>query len=168
MNNFKFPIKNTKYVSFAIMLFRQCFESCNQSCALEAQPGKLVNFISKDVNLVFYSHWFTLQTGEYDIIINFQVDSLSLMLSTVTQEWYTTLCHPKDASTHQIWDSYLKEYRRYKLDTKQIQETRSKGHYSVTNLRKMTGNNPKLHLVIINAHTKFGQILSISSLDKIV
>ena len=31
----------------------------------------LVNFISKDVNLVIYSHWFTLQTGDYDIIINF-------------------------------------------------------------------------------------------------
>ena len=29
----------------------------------------------------------------------------------------------------------------------------------------MTGNNPKLDLVNINAHTKFGQILSISSLD---
>ena len=27
--------------------------------------------------------------------------------------------HPaRDAFTHQIWDSYLKEYRRYALDTK--------------------------------------------------
>ena len=34
---------------------------------------------------------------------------------------------------------------------------------SVTNLRKMTGNNPSLNLVNINAHTKYGQILSISS-----
>ena len=35
------------------------------------------------------------------------------------------------------------------------------GHNSVTNLRKMTNNNPNLHLVNINGHTKFGQILSI-------
>ena len=26
---------------------------------------------------------------------------------------------PQDASTHQIWNSYLKEYRRYGPDTKQ-------------------------------------------------
>ena len=35
----------------------------------------------------------------------------------------------------------------------------------MTNLQKMTGKNPKLDLVNINAHTKFGQILSISSQD---
>ena len=29
----------------------------------------------------------------------------------------------------------------------------------------MTGNNPRLDLVNINAHTKFGQFLSISSQD---
>ena len=29
----------------------------------------------------------------------------------------------------------------------------------------MTGNNPNLHLVNINAHKKFGQILSMSSQD---
>ena len=29
----------------------------------------------------------------------------------------------------------------------------------------MTGNNPKLDLVNINAHKKFGQILSMSSQD---
>ena len=40
-----------------------------------------------------------------------------------------------------------------------------KGHNSVTNWRKMTANNPKLDLVNINAHTGFGQILSISSQD---
>ena len=33
------------------------------------------------------------------------------------------------------------------------------------NLRKMTSNNPKLDLVNINAHTKFGQILSTRSQD---
>ena len=40
-----------------------------------------------------------------------------------------------------------------------------KGHNSVTNLWKMTGNNPNLDSVNINAYTKFGQILSISSQD---
>ena len=40
-----------------------------------------------------------------------------------------------------------------------------KGHSSVTNLRKMTGNNPNLDLVKINTYTKFNQNLSISSKD---
>ena len=35
-----------------------------------------------------------------------------------------------------------------------------KGHYSVANLRKMTGNNPSLGLVNMNAYTKFGHIPS--------
>ena len=30
-----------------------------------------------------------------------------------------------DATTHEIWDSYLKEYRRYALVSMQILETRS-------------------------------------------
>ena len=38
-----------------------------------------------------------------------------------------------------------------------------KRHNSVTNLRKITNNNPNLHLVNINSHTKFGKILSLSS-----
>ena len=71
----------------------------------------------------------------------------------------------KDASTHQIWDSYLKEYRRYASNTKQIQETRSKVHYSVTNLRKMTGNSPNRDLVNMNAYIKYSEILSICSQD---
>ena len=40
-----------------------------------------------------------------------------------------------------------------------------KGHNSVTNLRKMTGNNTNLDLVNINAYIKFGEILSICSKD---
>ena len=35
-----------------------------------------------------------------------------------------------------------------------------KGYNSVTNMEKMTGNNPKLDLVNIKAYTMFGQILS--------
>ena len=40
-----------------------------------------------------------------------------------------------------------------------------KGHNSVKIWRKMIGTNPKLDLVNVDVHTKFGQILSISSQD---
>ena len=40
-----------------------------------------------------------------------------------------------------------------------------KGRNSVKILRKMRGNNPKLDLVNVDVHTKFGQILSIRSQD---
>ena len=43
--------------------------------------------------------------------------------------------------------------------------TSIKGHNSATKLQKMTGNIPNLNLVNINAHKKFGLILSISSQD---
>ena len=40
-----------------------------------------------------------------------------------------------------------------------------KGCNSIIILRKMTGNNPKLDLVNVDMHTKFGQILSFHSQD---
>ena len=43
--------------------------------------------------------------------------------------------------------------------------TSIKGHNAVKILRKMTGNNPKLDLVNVDVHTKFGQILSMRSQD---
>ena len=43
--------------------------------------------------------------------------------------------------------------------------TSIKRHNSVMILLKMTGYNPNLDLVNINAHTEFGQILSICSQD---
>ena len=43
--------------------------------------------------------------------------------------------------------------------------TSIKGHNSVKILRKMTSDNPKLDLVNVDVHTKFGQILSICSQD---
>ena len=43
--------------------------------------------------------------------------------------------------------------------------TSIKGHNSVKILRKMRGNNPKVDVVNVDVHTKFGQILSISSRD---
>ena len=43
--------------------------------------------------------------------------------------------------------------------------TSIKGHNSVKILRKMMGNNPKLDVVNVDVHAKFGQILSICSQD---
>ena len=43
--------------------------------------------------------------------------------------------------------------------------TSIKGHNSDKFLRKMTGNNPKLDLVNVDVHTKFGRILSMRSQD---
>ena len=43
--------------------------------------------------------------------------------------------------------------------------TSIKGRNSVKILGKMTGNNPKLDLVNVDVHTKFGRILSIHSQD---
>ena len=40
-----------------------------------------------------------------------------------------------------------------------------KGRNSVKIWQKMTGNNPKLGIVDVDVHTKFGQILSIHSQD---
>ena len=43
--------------------------------------------------------------------------------------------------------------------------TSIKDRNSVKILRKMMGNNPKLDLVNVDVHTKFGRILSIRSQD---
>ena len=43
--------------------------------------------------------------------------------------------------------------------------TSIKGHNSLTNLRKLTANNPNLDLVSINSYIKFGEIQSICSQD---
>ena len=57
----------------------------------------------------------------------------------------------QDASTHQIWDSYLKQYKRYAPDTI-ILKTRSevKVKVTVTQLWYATLRHPKMH-----PHTKF-------------
>ena len=46
--------------------------------------------------------------------------------------------------------------------------TSIKGCNSVKILRKMTGNNPKLDLVNVDVHTKFGLVLKILSENKIL
>ena len=43
--------------------------------------------------------------------------------------------------------------------------TSFKGRYTIKILQKIKGNNPKLDLVSVDVHTKFGQILTISSQD---
>ena len=58
----------------------------------------------------------------------------------------------QDVSTHQIWNSYLKEYRRYAPDSMQFLETRSEVKFkvTVTQLSYATLPHPKMH-----PHTKF-------------
>ena len=56
--------------------------------------------------------------------------------------------------------SLLKFYQ-----SQDIEQKRKPGHISVTNSRKMTGNNLNLEFVNINAYSEFGQILFICSQD---
>ena len=58
----------------------------------------------------------------------------------------------QDAFTNQIWNSYLKEYRRYAPDSMQFLESRSvvKFKVTVTQLWYATLHHPKRHV-----HTKF-------------
>ena len=58
----------------------------------------------------------------------------------------------QDAFTHQIWNSYLKEYRRYAPDSMQFLETRSEVKFkvTVTQLWYATLRHPEMH-----PHTKF-------------
>ena len=51
------------------------------------------------------------------------------------------------------------------FERKQNFEVKNKDHNSGTSLPKMTGNNPNLDIVNMNAYIKFGKILSISSQD---
>ena len=60
----------------------------------------------------------------------------------------------QDASTHQIWNSYLKGYKRYAPDTI-ILETRSEVKVKVTQKLYVALCHPKMHL-----HTKFGISIS--------
>ena len=59
----------------------------------------------------------------------------------------------QDASTHQIWNSYLKEYRRFVPDSMRVLETRSevKIKVTVTQISFATRRHPMIH-----PHTKFG------------
>ena len=68
---------------------------------------------------------------------------------TGTQKWFVTL---QNAFTHEIWNYYLKEYRKYAPDSMQFLETRSdfKLKVTVTQLWYRTLCHPKMH-----QHTKF-------------
>ena len=54
----------------------------DSSCVLEADPGKL-DIKRRELGILFISlqRWFTLQSSEYDVMINFCVDSASLATS---------------------------------------------------------------------------------------
>ena len=56
----------------------------------------------------------------------------------------------QDAFTHQIGNSYFKEYRRYAQDSMQFLDTRSEFKVTVTQLWYGTFCHPKMH-----PHTKF-------------
>ena len=56
---------------------------------------------------------------------------------TVSPKWYTTLPF-QDACTHHIWDSYLKEYRRYAPDMMRILESRSEVKVKITMTQECT------------------------------
>ena len=67
----------------------------------------------------------------------------------------------QDAFTHQIWNSFLKEYRRYSPDSKQFLETRSEVKVNVTETQGWwtTLCHLKTHLntkFYIPPNTKFG------------
>ena len=51
----------------------------------------------------------------------------------------------QDAFTHQIWNYYLKEYRRYAPDSMPILETRSEVRFTVTQGLYATHHHPKMH-----------------------
>ena len=72
---------------------------------------------------------------------------------TVTQKMVCGTLSSRDAFTHQIWNSYLKEYRRYAQNSMQFLETRSEVKFkvTVTQLWYATLCHLKMH-----PHTKFG------------
>ena len=61
----------------------------------------------------------------------------------------------QDAFTHQFWNSYLKDYRRYASDSMPILETRSEVKVTVTQGWYAALRHPKMH-----THTKFGILTS--------
>ena len=58
----------------------------------------------------------------------------------------------QDAFTHEIWNSYLKEYRRYAPDSMQFLETRSEVKFKVTVTQLWYATLPHLKM---HPHTKF-------------
>ena len=62
--------------------------------------------------------------------------------------WDTLLS--QDAFTHQIWNSYLKEYRRYAPDLMHFLETRSEVKVTVAKSWYAKLCHPKMH-----SYTKF-------------
>ena len=61
----------------------------------------------------------------------------------------------QDAFAHQIWNSYLTEYRRYAPDSMKFLKTRSEVKVTVTKKWFVTLRHPKMHFL-----TKFGILSS--------
>ena len=66
----------------------------------------------------------------------------------------------QDVFKHQIWNSYLKEYRAYAPDSMPILETRSEVKVAVTKGLYATLIHPEMR-----AHTKFGITTSDNTRD---
>ena len=72
----------------------------------------------------------------------------------------THILPSQDASTHLIWNSYLKEYRSFAPDLMPILETRSEIKVTVTGKWNVTIRHFKMHLHTklpskMHLHTKF-------------
>ena len=68
----------------------------------------------------------------------------------------------QDASTHLIWNSYLKEYRSFAPDSMPILETRSKVKVTLTGKWNVTIRHSKMH-----SHTKLPSKFGIPTLKKV-
>ena len=68
----------------------------------------------------------------------------------MTQKMVHNISPSKDASVHQIGDSYLKEYRKYAPDLMPILEIRSEVKVTVTQTWNRALLHPKMH-----SHTEF-------------
>ena len=104
-------IENTRWVSFDIKFTRQGFENAcwpREACrAIQNAFSKpsLVNFISKTqtwYSIYHFTHWFTLQTGNYEVIFDVWVDSVSLATTfkSATSPW------PDKGTCHEIDNVY--------------------------------------------------------------
>ena len=79
----------------------------------------------------------------------------------MTQYMVCDILPSQDASTHLIWNSYLKEYRSFAPDLMPILETRSEVKVTVTGKRNVTIRHFKMHSRTklpskMHLHTKFG------------
>ena len=87
-----------------------------------------------------------------DMLRTKNLKTRSEVKATVTRNGPCDTLSSQDAFRHQIWNSYLKEYKRYAPDSMQFLEIRSEVKFkvTVTQLWYPTLPHPKMH-----SHTKF-------------